>query len=320
MPADILRGLDRTPSQNAVDIWADYVEMRCILHPDGYFTIDTTQEAEEESADYSAGGGLVPAQEIDSALSAKWGDLNRQLRRRQSLFGDQYPFESMEDVDGIQLKDGWEGCGWYLFQLLASSLQYIPNARRNDVTHAFELVSFLIFKSLHAIDAEVHGFWANGGGRYALPTLPDKLTRLARDIRATPIFDKWKDFRPNDRGDGGIDLVAWHGMHDLRDRVPVAIGQCGCSVTEWSSKPAEIGREKISPLLHIPAEWHRYFFSPLCFTGGNKGKWCEGKEADIAGVVFVDRFRIVKRAESLGIQLPPLAEQLLTEMKAINYH
>lgn len=45
MVDELLRNLDKTPSKSSVYVWADYIELRCLLHPDRYFTLDGAEEA-----------------------------------------------------------------------------------------------------------------------------------------------------------------------------------------------------------------------------------------------------------------------------------
>lgn len=54
MADDFLKSLDKIPSKNAAYLWADYVELRCLVHPDRYFSLDGAEEALQEAEDYSS--------------------------------------------------------------------------------------------------------------------------------------------------------------------------------------------------------------------------------------------------------------------------
>jgi len=318
MPAEILEKLDKTPSKNAVFLWADYLELRALVHPDRYFSLDGVEEAMAESDDYSAdaeGAGLTGSNEGLDKLANRWGECELTLQRRVELFGDAYPFALATGYRGLELKDDDDSSlrSWYRFLLLASSLQYVPN--HNGLTSAFERASLNVFKRLTPQSAEVHGFWP--GAHHYPSGKADRLIKLANDLRALPVFAN-NAILPGDRGDAGIDLVAWHTLGDKRDRVPIAIGQCGCSVEDWKTKPNSVARAALGTKICIGPEWLNFYFMPLDIHGPHDA-WANGT-GDLPNVVVVDRTRFINVARAHSIDLPDEALPLINALGAFRYH
>lgn len=318
MTADFLGSLDKPPSKNAPYLWADYVELRCLVHPDHYFSLDGAEEALQEAEDYSSDAEepyLTSSNVGLDKLASRWGECERLLKNRESCFGDAYPFKVSDEFRGIELKDDADTAlrQWYRFLLLASALQYVP--RYNTLTSAFELASLSIFKLLSPPGAEVHGFWP--GAHHYPNDKAGRLTKLAEDLRADAIFPD-RAFKTGDRGDAGIDLIAWHPMGDNRNRIPVAIAQCGCSVEDWKTKPYSVGRSSLSQKIALGPDWWQFYFMPLEMTGCT-GDWADGT-GDLPAVIVVDRSRFINFARTHSIDLPTQAAPLLNRLAEFQYH
>lgn len=317
MPVEILSGLDRAPRRSDIYLWADYIELRCWLNPDGYFSLDDAEEALQESADYNAGNEdavepAAPEEWIDK-MSGRWSACERALRRRAESFGAAYPFRLAEDYRGIEKSEvaDHSDARWYRFLLIASALQYV--SRHNATASAFEEASLAVFRNLLPHGSEVHGFWP-GAGRYPLEA-PARLTQLAADLRGKPAFSD-NAFRAGDRGDSGLDLVAWHPLWDQRNRIPVALAQCGCSVEDWKTKPMSTSRDKLIPLLGLStSEWGRYYFMPHDMHGGGE-RWADGTDGDLPAVIVMDRLRILRAAQQFATPLPQRALDRVAEFDA----
>ncbi|PIV88556.1 MAG: hypothetical protein COW48_05360 [Hydrogenophilales bacterium CG17_big_fil_post_rev_8_21_14_2_50_63_12] len=317
MSADLFSGLDRAPSHSDIFLWADYIELRCWLNPDGYFSLDDAEEALQESADYNAGNEdavepPAPAVWIDK-MAKRWSACELALRRRARHFGAAYPFQIADGYRGIEKAETPDhvDARWYRFLLVASALQYMP--RINATTSAFEEASLAVFKNLLPQGSEVHGFWP-GTGRYP-PRAPDRITQLAADLRGRPMFSN-NAFKAGDRGDSGLDLVAWHPLWDQRNRIPIALAQCGCSAEDWKTKPMSTSRDKLLPLLGLStSEWGRYYFMPHDMHGGG-GQWADGTDSDLPAVIVMDRLRILRAAQHFETQLPRSAEERVAEFDA----
>ena len=100
-------------------------------------------------------------------------------------------------------------------------------------------------------------------------TLVQKLTALALDICATRV--KLDDaYDPADRGDGGLDLVAWLDMDDPRGHMPLVFGQCACSPTDWESKQLDVTPAAVEAHLYAQHPGAAYCFVPHDLSAGTQ--------------------------------------------------
>ncbi|MGM9428721.1 hypothetical protein [Hydrogenophaga sp. MI9] len=277
--------------------WADFAEIKALVHPDRCFTSGDLSGVAQRAKDM--GRGFEPA--------ARWRDILNYVQIRGAAFGTAYPFEVSDDQDTIAVAfDGSQRQRLYLALLLASSLRTLEKGRRNGVARIFEEISFAVFSKLLPPGSEIRATWA-GPGRPAPyeGTLFQKLTALAADLRCTPNFAQ-ADFNLADTGDGGMDIVAWHPMSDLRSGIPIAMAQCGCSRDDWEHKQLEAHPVKHSHRLPVMHPWANYYFMPLDFRRAD-GDWA--KKSDLAEVIIVDRLRILGLAEQFAVldEMPAFA-------------
>lgn len=289
--------IDQPPQGVDGMFWADFAEIRTLVHPDKCFTSGDLGGIAQRAKDM--GRNFEP--------EARWRDILNYVQIRISAFGDAYPFEVSEDQDTIAITfDGSSPQKLYLALLLASSMRTLAKNRRNGVARVFEEISYSIFAKLLPPGSEIRATWA-GAGQAAPYTgsLFQKLTQLASDLRCTPNFVE-ADFNPGDTGDGGIDIVAWHPMSDDRSGIPIAMAQCGCSQNDWEHKQLEAHPVKHSQRLPVMHPWTNYYFMPLDFRRAD-GDWA--KKSDIAEVVIVDRLRIMGLANQFDVfdTMPELA-------------
>ncbi len=290
--------LDQPPKGAEGMFWADFAEMRALIHPDKCFTSGDLSGVAQRAKDMGRG----------FEAAARWRDILNYVEIRSKAFGDAYPFEISNDQDTIAVAfDDSPRQRLYLALLLASSLRTLEKGRRNEVARVFEEVSFAVFSKLLPPGSEIRATWA-GPGRPApyQGTLFQKLTALAADLRCTPNFAE-ADFNPADTGDGGMDIVAWHPMSDIRPGIPIAMAQCGCSRDDWEHKQLEAHPVKHSQRLPVMHPWANYYFMPLDFRRAD-GDWA--KKSDLAEVIIVDRLRILRLAEQLAV---------MDEMPALSY-
>lgn len=292
--------------------WCDYIELRCLTHTDKRFSRDNLAEAIGESKDTSPEDGddapdpdaisLEDYEESNSGLQetdddeALSAECFRQLRWRSRVFGESWPFELDEHAKEVKLKARLTATHYFYLQLLLSSLlKYCPKKRRDTYTASFEQISFYVFKDLMPKKSQVHRFGAGHGTRYT-GKLFDKLTRLAQDIRGELRLER-RDFPATDVGDGGLDLVAWHDLGDERDHIPIALGQCGCTVDGWPDKMLEASPAKLSKKLVTGHDWSTYYFMPLDLTDERDGKMDWQEKRNMATAIVIDRLRLVKLAD-----------------------
>ncbi|MCX8518937.1 MAG: hypothetical protein ORN21_02220 [Methylophilaceae bacterium] len=309
----ILQNVTCAPNapKHALYRWCDYIELRCLTHLDHRFSRDNCAEAIGESKDTSMPDEITddaePAtsnasssegsNDMDEGLTA---DCFRHLRWRASTFATDWPFTIDQHAQEICLKPELNDRHYLYLQLLLSSLlRYVPKNRRSVFTGSFETLSLQIFKALMPTGAEVHAFGTVHNTRYK-GNLYKRLTKLAEDVRGE-LLPKKQDFSSHNVGDWGIDLVAWHGLHDARDHIPVAFAQCGCTGDDWPNKMLEASPAKLGKKLVTGADWATYYFMPLDLTNDRDGKIVWQKHDEITGIV-IDRLRLLRLADTEILQ------------------
>lgn len=278
----MLTSLDQPPRGNDGTLWADYVELRALAHPDKCFSLGDIMGIAQRSGDL--GRRFEPR--------GRWADVVSYVSTRQIAYGDSYPFEISDDRDTISLKYDATSTlqQLYLGLLIASSMRMLDKGRVNQVARVFEEISYLVFEKLLPQGAEIRVTWA-GAGKVApyQGTLFEKLTAIAKDLRCTANF-KIDDFSQKDTGDGGMDIIGWHPMTDSREGMPIAIAQCGCSRDDWDFKQLEASPAKNIMRLPVMHPWSNYYFMPLDFRRVD-GDWAN--KSDLGQVIIVDRARII---------------------------
>ncbi|HHQ4308276.1 TPA: hypothetical protein ACSP7Y_004320 [Serratia fonticola] len=302
----MLINLDTLPANDEF-FWADFIEIRALVHPDKCFSrgdLDSVMRAQAEEF------GREASRE-------KWRLASDFIIQRISIFGDSYPFRLSEDRDTLTLSATNENITeiqrLYLSLLLCANIKYVPRARRHEITRSFECISLPIFESIMPRGVMVYPNWAGGGAeaRYN-GNLLEKYRSIAQDIRCESVNLRERDFRNRDHGDGGIDIVAWHPMGDERDSIPIAFVQCGCSQKDWVAKQLEATPAKLIGKLPVTHPWATYYFLPQDL------RWMDGDwayKADIGGAIFVDRLRLINlaRENELLERLParPYIEEVI---------
>jgi len=175
-------------------------------------------------------------------------------------------------------------------------LRLIEKEHMNEIAGDFEVASLKVFTRLQPEGSEIRATGVGGEAAYQ-GTLYEKMTKIAADIRCKANFDQ-HDMDVRDRGDGGVDLIAWHPMADLRDAMPIAFAQCGCSKDDWVFKQLEAHPSKLHHYLPTRHPWATYYFMPLDFRRSD-GDWAN--KFDLASVIIVDRLRILKLAQSYRV-------------------
>jgi len=314
----ILEGLSTVPrtGKSWLYRWCDYVELRCLAHPDARFSRDNLAEALKETptceADVEEQDDELDFEEaVDSAqTTSDDGETEdrreklsvrtfRQLKWRAQVFGALWPFELDDATLEISLRPTERTAPQllYLQLLLSASLAYCPKDRRSDLTGPFESLSLHVMKALMPRGAEVHQFGAGHSTRYTQRHLYDRLVNLASDLQGNLMLKK-EHFSKNDSGDGGLDLVAWHGLGDHRDRLPVALAQCGCTADGWPDKSAQASPERLGANLHLTSDWQTYYFMPLDLTDEINGMMDWQRKSDMGRAVVIDRLRFLNLADA----------------------
>jgi hypothetical protein len=286
----MLQDVNVTPSKADPLFWADFVELRALIHPDWCFSRGDLAGLQQRNRDLGWGGFDV---------ENRWRDISDFAGVRRLEFGDSYPFCVSDDEDTLTFEwDGRPSQRAYLALLISACLRHIEDGRRGEITRAFEETSLSVFSRLMPSGSEIHATWAHGG--MAAPyqgSLHAKMLQLANDLRCKPNFEA-RDFKANDSGDGGIDIVAWHPMADGRDSMPIAFAQCGCSKDEWRAKQLEASPAKHYRHFPVMHPWATYYFLPQDLRWSD-GDWAY--KSDIGQAIIVDRLRLLKLAEQYGL-------------------
>ncbi len=280
----MLENLDSLPD-NEPYLWADYLEIWATISIDKCFSRGEL---------YSI-CRAQPKPKSRAFSDEKWQLAITFIDTRIVLYGADYPYYLSDDRDTIHIRHNTpnsftENEKLYIALLFCSNVKYIAYKKRHLLTGSFEKISLPIFKSLMPQGSTITPCWASAGnsGVYT-GLLYDKLVKIASDIRCTPNFSP-ADFKPGDRGDGGIDMLAWYDMADRRPSMPIAFAQCGCSKDEWVAKQLEASPTKMIRMLPVIHPWANYYFLPHDLRWHNTD-WAH--LSDIGSAVFVDRSRLM---------------------------
>jgi hypothetical protein len=244
------------------------------------------------------------------------------LAFRTKLFGDAYPFKLSDDGKELEvLPVDTPLRVLYVQMLMSASLRLVPKRRRDELTESFEETSHEIFKQLMPTGWEVHRFGAKGSSRYE-GLLYDKLVALSKDLRGTFGLER-RHYKPNDRGDGGLDLVAWHPMgDDVREGLPIALAQCGCTSDgdAWSMKSLEASPAKLAGHLRVHHPWSAYYFMPHDLTEAVGAQIDWQQKPNLTSTIVIDRSRLIGLAKLYGsVDRCVTAKATVTEAVALVY-
>jgi hypothetical protein len=291
--SDLIVGYTEVPSHAHTYLWADYVELLCVISQDKSYSIgqhdDLSGEFEDVRVDLdleSANGNLS----FDDKISIKWTDISKVLKIREKQIPDFWPFSFEDGFLELELERGNKSHYLYLFLLVCSALKYCAGRRRNDVTGAFEELGFLALKRILP-GWEVRPFGAHQQtGLGYVGSLGDKMHSLAEDINPRYVAPL-SDFDPQDTGDGGLDVVAFMPLGDALGHIPVVFAQCGCSPKDWDKKQLEASPASMNSMITPQHPAANFYFMPHDMRNIN-GKWNKGVR--IGDVILIDRKRILK--------------------------
>ena len=319
--------LDIPPSGSDSFLWTDFAELRALVHPDREFS-QTDLEAvanrrrdlqdENEFGDFDQDAYRRKKRGFN--VEQRWQEIANFVRRRQDDFGDSYPFYLSEDKDTIEVKQETFECQQvaYLGLLVASSLRLIKDNRRDEITRTFERFSYTIFSHLMPTGSVVKPTWAQGGADVSYQgSLYQKMLKIASDIRCEKPNIEQADYNSRNRGDGGIDILAWHPMADTRAGIPIAFAQCGCSPEDWRFKQSDCSWDRHHWKLPVIHPWANYYFMPLDLRRPEDGDWAYKNE--IRTAIIVDRLRLLRLTSQYKLydQLP--AMPFIDEVIALRY-
>lgn len=293
-----LRKLDRIPdaADYETHIWADYLELLCLVNLDGELSVaDTLDRVRERRDDLGeAGEGFPDDEALDNAEYAdKWDGLVRdwfdQLLYRQEAFGDNYPFVVSNDGLVINRRENLgEGGLLYIFLLLSANLRY-SGRHQNVLTRDFELLSSDALQSCLPAGAQnyVFGTTASNDSKFR-GSIRRKIETLASELGEKVIADL-SSFPPRDAGDGGLDLLAIVPVGDMNSSRFAIFGQCACT-EEWITKKNSSSFSAWRGRITLTATPPNFIFIPHCYRRSD-GAWHKADE--LTNIVLIDRARFL---------------------------
>lgn len=303
MKANPIIAINRVPSSPDIHLWADYVELLCLVSIDGRVSkadiLDKLQEESPLDKFLEDQDNILYDDKTDfrdSKQERKSDDWFGHLVYRSSVFDTNncYPFEITADGDTLVRKNSFTlEHKLYLFLLIASNLEYVSAASlKSQVRYDFEAVSEAALKKCLPKQAEIYIFGTGtclSGSKKFKGTFYDKIEALGKELRET-VHQKKEKTSPHNSGDGGADLVAWVPMGDSSVGLLCILGQCACSFKEWKDKQASsspmVWRQKLN--FKVPPV--NSCFIPFCFRD-NTGDW--DIPHNIYETILFDRVRLI---------------------------
>jgi hypothetical protein len=320
--------LSDRPKPSDPHIQADYIELLCLT------TLDKAISKADILGDYKTEVDLDvnltvegevseddPIASIDDKNTQKVNEYFEHFAYRISAFGEHYPFEIAGSGSILKLKNTVNDVSLkqklYIFLLLASLLKYLHSSVRNNMTSAFESVSSKALEAYLPSHAKVQIFGKNTLGEREAEThkLIEKIKLLAMDIRESVSIDLEREFRGNNTGDRGLDIVAWIPIDDNSPGLILAFGQCACSLEEWVSKQHSSSFDSWRRIINFTVPPHNMAFIPFCFRDAGGIWW---KESDIHSSILFDRLRIIRLLKLQVGKLEHLPYEIIEEILSYN--
>lgn len=218
-------------------------------------------------------------------------DTWKQLKYRESRFGEAYPF--IVDGDSIEiLPELSNEQRVYRFLLTCSRLRSFSPQMRSSWATSFSELCAVAMKAIMPVSAVIRVFDANSNDRRSHfgTNLRNALVTLGKDLHAHYINEETCN-KQSTSGDAQLDLVGIVPFNDGAAGTYAILGQCAAREKDWPSKRMEahpVNLTSFFMLLPTPAN--------LCFIPGcyrmSTGEWVN--EAKATGCLLIDRFRIMK--------------------------
>ncbi|EJL6744741.1 hypothetical protein NMR85_002009 [Vibrio alginolyticus] len=218
-------------------------------------------------------------------------DLFSVLSERLERFGEEvYPFELNYDELSIRVRSKHtERSQLYLFLLICSMHDKIKQQKGNELESAFEYLSTLLLRDFMPSHAQVHHFGSSSyqQDRYK-GSLSQKIDTLADDIGCDACYDP-DEIPLTNRGDGGLDVVAWIPFPSdaFLGKIPIFLGQCTIGRQDWIRKQADVNRMMTN--IVFPRSLTNMMFVPHCLRKVDGSMY----KKDIYADTIFDRFRFI---------------------------
>jgi hypothetical protein len=331
------------PKQEAdYNVWADYIELLTMLHPDRKLSIETIKDRllDENDDDVKKAlsqintiGKKIITPNIDKIAEDQFGEDNDPedeqriktaiigvvdyLKCRKSIVSDYYPFE-IDTRYSITLKKGLTNKHKIYIILLISSLIKVITTKGGfsyKITHRFESLCKFPFNLLVPELATKHFFGAGGSaGETTGQLFYDKVKDLAQNLHLPlhPDFTH-QTAGVHNVGDGGLDWVAWMPFADNLNMLPTYFAQCACG-TDWEDKLFDANKSKWAQFVLFNYDYQLFHFIPKSYRALDN-KWLNVTK--LHSIILIDRFRIIELLEKSGKEkeIVELYKDLLAELE-----
>lgn len=298
-----IKRLSKLPKKAKKDFhyWADYIEILCLVNKDGIISqtdfIDRLKAEVRDIEDSEEYDKSKRNYEINERATLFVEDCFRILESRVSAFNLHYPFSLSEGNKSLHLKSACDlKQKIYFFLLFSSNLGYF-NMYKNILTSTFELVSLASLKHMLPVHASSFIFGSSNIEKIEdaderLTLFWDKLQDLATVLKENVIINKQQLSKYN-KGDGGLDLVAWIDLGDGNKHFPLYFCQCACT-PEWNVKQNSSKFDRWNNFMSFSTYPLNFIFIPYSFRSAT-GEWHE--EQLIEKSILIDRQRLLRNFE-----------------------
>jgi hypothetical protein len=299
--------------------WADFLELLCLESSDKEISLNDiiTMYTQEELSGIS-NGDERHSETID-ALRADFVEIFRYIFSRMDFLDEFYPFIKV-DEDTIQMAEIDEQKLLYLFLLFSSNTAYITDTTVPPFLRlSFERISKDIMRIIYPnFRNELFGTSTKKGEFFHGGSVFNKLEKLGKHLNTT-LKGKIKN---NPRyqypsGDRGIDVISFYKIDkDICSAfmLPICIGQCASSYTDWIEKQGSIKHESLNNIFEDIATYHEYLFVSFPLRAIN-GNWAS-EEADRIQTIIIDRIRFLNILASVNVPTI-LEDDISKKMKVI---
>lgn len=302
-------------SEENINRWADYVELRCLYLDDHLISQDDVLDFVcDEDPEELQRGETEHSAKYDHRISVI-GNYYELMEYRNFVHPDYYPFE-VEDGQCIFLKERLtEKHLHYIFLLLCSNICFMDRVSMQKITHVFEKYCQPLMKRLVPADAQTELFGTTRDVSIFGGNLRSRIEQLAGCLGAqtTKTMDADKKYDRIKAGDAGLDIVSFLKL-DSASHIPVALGQCTCSYDKWIEKQESINRDTWHARIDPIAPFWRFMYVPF-FCRDASGKFEHPAEIHTC---LIDRQRILTLLDSheeLFDELRPLKiKELIREI------
>jgi hypothetical protein len=296
-----LININKPPSKKDIHLWGDFIELLCLLNPDGVITkADTLDRLQDEmgidkTLDNQEDLSLNDPNDVRSnILELRADDWFNHLVFRAGVFekDDFYPFVVGNGGDCLTRKSDLSlKHQLYVFFLIASNLKYVTPSLKSRIAGDFEALGELAMQKCFPDGSNVYIFGTGGlpSSKKLSGNLFLKIKQLSELLSERVVIDENK-LAPQDVGDGGLDIVGWLPLGDSTGGLFCMFGQCACSYDEWSTKQHSSSFSAWRKKITLTAPPSNAVFIPFCFRDNNGDWW---NPQDIHDSIVFDRVRMI---------------------------